>query len=59
MRRIAMLISGTPSNRGSEANLAAFREGLAKLGWIEGSNLRVDLRFGGDDPERIRDSAAE
>ena len=59
MRRIAMLISGTPSNRGSEANLAAFREGLAKLGWIDGSNLRVDLRFGGDDPERIRDSAAE
>ena len=59
VRRIGMLIAGAPNNRGSEANLAAFRDGLAKLGWIEGSNLRVDLRFGGDDPEHIRASAVE
>jgi putative ABC transport system substrate-binding protein len=35
------------------------REGLAKLGWIEGRNLRIDLRFTGNDPDRIRASAAE
>ena len=39
-------------------DLAAFREALAKLGWIEDRNLRVDVRFGVD-PERIRTVAAE
>jgi len=39
-------------------DLAAFREALAKLGWIEDRNLRLDVRFGVD-PERIRTVAAE
>jgi putative ABC transport system substrate-binding protein len=59
VRRIGMLIAGAPNNRGSDASVAAFRDGLTKLGWIEGRNLRVDLRFGGDEPERIRASAVE
>jgi len=36
-----------------------FREGLAKLGWVEGRNLRIDLRFGAADPAGTRASAAE
>jgi putative ABC transport system substrate-binding protein len=35
------------------------REGLAKLGWTEGRNLRVDLRFTGNDPDRMRAYAVE
>jgi putative ABC transport system substrate-binding protein len=35
------------------------REGLAKLGWIEGRNLRIAVRFTADDPERLRAFAAE
>jgi putative ABC transport system substrate-binding protein len=38
---------------------SAFREGLAKLGWTEERNLRLDFRFGGGDGDRIRAYAAE
>jgi putative tryptophan/tyrosine transport system substrate-binding protein len=33
---------------------AALREGLRRLGWTEGGNLQLDLRFGGGDAGRIR-----
>ena len=39
--------------------LAALRDGLAKLGWIEGHNLRIDLRFTLADPARMRAYAVE
>ena len=39
--------------------LAALRDGLAKLGWIEGHNLRIDLRFTLGDPARMRADAVE
>jgi putative ABC transport system substrate-binding protein len=59
IRRIGILISGVENDRGRQVNLAALREGLAKLGWIEGRNLQIDLRFGAGDPGHIRASAAE
>jgi hypothetical protein len=35
------------------------REGIAKLGWAEGRNLRIDLRYGGGlDPNRLHAIAA-
>jgi len=37
----------------------AFRKALAKLGWVEGHNLRMDLRFTGGDSDRIHAYAAE
>jgi putative ABC transport system substrate-binding protein len=53
VRRIAALLGDAPPY------FAAFREAIAKLGWIEGRNLRIDLRAGADDPNRIRAAAAE
>lgn len=38
---------------------AAFQKGLAQFGWIEGRNLRIDLRFGEGDLDRTRAAAAE
>jgi putative ABC transport system substrate-binding protein len=58
-RRIGVLIAGGANDRGAQSNLAALREGLASLGWIEGRNLRMDVRFGADDPDYIRASAAD
>jgi putative tryptophan/tyrosine transport system substrate-binding protein len=61
VRRIAVL-DGTPSTeRGTvgQADLAAFRESLTKLGWIEGRNLRIDLRGGVLDLNGFRAAAAE
>jgi putative ABC transport system substrate-binding protein len=58
-RRIGMLLGAAENDRDEQANLGALREGLAKLGWIEGSNLRIDLRFGAADSNLIRAYAAE
>jgi putative ABC transport system substrate-binding protein len=54
-----VLTGGTENDHLSQANIVALREGLAKLGWVEGRNLRIDLRFGGDDADRIHTYAAE
>ena len=35
----------------SRIALAAFREGLQKLGWVEGRNIRFEYRWGALDPE--------
>jgi len=43
----------------SRIRLAALQEGLRKLGWTEGVNLRIDYRFGGADPARLRSHAEE
>ena len=59
MRRIGILLGASENDRDEQANLGAFREELATLGWVEGSNLRIDLRFGVGDPERLRNYAAE
>src|SRR6516165_2357231 len=59
VRRIGVLAGGTEDDSATRANLTALREGLAKLGWIEGRNLRIDLRFTGSDPDRLRTYAVE
>jgi putative ABC transport system substrate-binding protein len=59
VRRIAVLASQTEDDPATRADLAALREGLAKLGWIEGRNLRIDLRFTSSDPDRMRAYAVE
>ena len=59
VRRIGWLIGGDENNLPSRANGAALQEALAKLGWIEGRNLRIDLRIGVGDPDRLRTYAAE
>ena len=58
LRRIAVLLGEAPTERNS-GTFAAFRESIARLGWIEGRNLRIDVRAGANDLNRIRASAAE
>jgi putative tryptophan/tyrosine transport system substrate-binding protein len=43
----------------SEARVAIFLQALAQLGWIEGQNVRLDIRRGGGDFEVIRKHATE
>jgi putative ABC transport system substrate-binding protein len=49
IRRIAMLRFGTENDPGWPALRTALLEELAKLGWIEGRNLRIEFRFGAGD----------
>jgi ABC-type uncharacterized transport system substrate-binding protein len=39
--------------------LAALKLRLQELGWTEGKNLRIDVRFGNNNSERIRQAATE
>ena len=48
-----------PSNSDGQARIAALRQTLQQLGWTEGRNMRLDLRWGGGDVERTRRFAAE
>jgi putative ABC transport system substrate-binding protein len=45
MRRIGVLMGLAEDDPDAKARLSAFRQGLDKLGWSEGSNLRLDYRF--------------
>jgi putative ABC transport system substrate-binding protein len=58
VRQIAML-RGESENEQSRIEMAAFRDGMAKLGWIEGRNLRIVVGYGASDLGRIRAVAAE
>ena len=59
VRRIGVLIGFAESDPSVRSWLAAFRGALAKLGWTEGSNLRIELRWAGDDPDRMKTFAKE
>jgi putative ABC transport system substrate-binding protein len=59
MRRIGALMDTDESNAEGQARIAAFRQGLRQLGWTEGRNIRIDLRWGGGNVERTRDFATE
>jgi len=59
VRRIGVLAGSTEDDIPTRANLTALRDGLAKLGWIEGRNLRIDVRFTQGNPDRIQAYAAE
>jgi putative tryptophan/tyrosine transport system substrate-binding protein len=45
MRQIGVLMGFAESDSAARAYVAAFREGLQKLGWTEGRNIRIHLRW--------------
>ena len=59
MRRIGVLMHVTESDPDGQARLTVFVEGLKELGWAEGRNLRLDVRWGPNDPDRYPRQAAE
>src|SRR5438874_10936954 len=46
MRRIGALTDFSEDDPEIKARHAGFREGLERLGWSEGRNVRIDYRFG-------------
>jgi putative ABC transport system substrate-binding protein len=66
MRQVGVFIGTTDSLTASGASdlsedprVLAFREGLGKLGWMEGRNVRFEYARTDSDPNRIRAAAAE
>ena len=59
MRRIGVLMSTVADDPQGQARIVAFQQTLQQLGWIEGRNVQIDVRWGGNDVERARRYAAE
>jgi putative ABC transport system substrate-binding protein len=59
MRRIGVLLPAVADNAQFQAWVGAFQQGLALLDWTIGHNVRIDIRWGGGNADRIRKYAAE
>jgi putative tryptophan/tyrosine transport system substrate-binding protein len=59
MRRIGVLMPGTPDDAEYQARMAAFLQGLQQLGWTDGRNMRIDARWGAGNINDARQYAAE
>ena len=59
VRLIGVLMGYAESDAAAQSWIAAFRGALAKLGWTEGSNLRIEPRWSAGDPDRIKTFAKE
>jgi putative ABC transport system substrate-binding protein len=59
VRRIGVLTPGFESDPQQQSSIAAFREELGKLGWIEGRNIEINIRRSAADPELLKRFARE
>ena len=59
LRRIGVLHTPAADDAEGQARNAAFLKGLSELGWTDGRNVRIDLRWGASDPDNVRKYAAE
>ena len=59
MRRIGMLVGIAADSPDAPVRYAAFLQGLQQLGWIDGRNVQIDVRYAAGDIALARKYAAE
>jgi putative tryptophan/tyrosine transport system substrate-binding protein len=59
IRRIGVLMNFAADDPAGQARLIAFGQSLEHLGWTEGRNISIEVRWGASDGDRIRKSADE
>jgi putative ABC transport system substrate-binding protein len=59
VRRVGVLMNVAPEHPEGQPFVAAFRQALQRLGWTEGRNIHIDIRWGENDVERDRRYAAD
>jgi putative ABC transport system substrate-binding protein len=59
MRRIGVLMNGSADDPDAQANVVTFLKAMQQLGWIDGSNVRIEFRWGTGNADNIRKYAVE
>jgi putative ABC transport system substrate-binding protein len=59
VRRIGVLTFSAESDQEGRSSVAAFREELRKLGWMEGRNCEINIRWAAADVELMKRFAKE
>jgi putative tryptophan/tyrosine transport system substrate-binding protein len=59
VRRVGVLMSVKENDPEGKTELSQFTQGVAESGWIDGRNLRMEVRWGGGDVNRIRTFAQD
>jgi putative ABC transport system substrate-binding protein len=59
MRRIGVLLARDENDPVGKTQVSAFTQALAGLGWTDGRTVRMDVRYAGDEINRIRALARE
>ena len=59
MRRVGVLMAYDESDQEAKARVAMFREGLQALGWTDGRNIQINIRWATSDAEKIGRLAQE
>jgi putative ABC transport system substrate-binding protein len=59
MRRIAVLMASRETDPEEQARTRTLLQRLQQLGWVDGRNVRIDVRWAGGSAERIKEITAE
>ena len=59
VRRVGVLMNYASTDSEGQVLLAEFTRHLAELGWAEGRNVRIDVRWGGSNVDLLHTFAKE
>src|SRR5262245_22610159 len=59
VRHIGVLVASAADDSAYQAHIAAFLQGIAQLGWSEGRNVRIDIRWATANTDELRRHAVE
>ena len=59
IRSVGVLLSQFEGSQEAKDRIAAVREGLQKLGWTEGRNVRIEAHYANGNADRMRAQVAE
>ncbi len=59
VRRLGMLMAISGDDPEAPSRLTTMRQRMQQLGWIEGTNFQIDVRWTSGDADRIRKEAAD
>src|SRR5262245_20042281 len=59
VRRVGVLVASTADDAETQARMAVFLQGLALLGWSDGRNVQIDIRWATTNADELRRHAAE